>query len=94
MKKHTLPRLVITGSEGLIGKHLVNYFGKNMEILKLDITLGHDLTNDSFVTEWFKNNKNLFGLIVCHAYNPTPYNNSKKIEPTKFLYPKYINILK
>src|SRR3989344_4270902 len=81
MKNIILPRLVITGSEGLIGKHLVNHFKKNFEILRLDLALGHDLTNDSFVTEWFKKNRNLYGIIVCHAYNPTPYEGSGKIEP-------------
>lgn len=81
MKNHILPKLVITGSEGLIGKHLVNYFKKNFAILKLDIALGHDLTNDSFVIEWFKKNRNLSGMIVCHAYNPTPYMSNEKIEP-------------
>lgn len=82
MKNQILPKLVVTGSEGLIGKHLVNHFRKYYEILKLDITLGHDLTNESFVAEWFRKNKNLYAMIVCHAYNPAPYEGYGKVEPT------------
>jgi len=76
-----LSNLVITGSEGLLGKYLVEYFQSKYKILKLDLILGHDLTDDEFVTEWFKKNKNLYGMIVCHAYNPTPYKSKGRIEP-------------
>ncbi|MEK7151132.1 MAG: SDR family oxidoreductase [Patescibacteria group bacterium] len=77
-----LPKLVITGSEGLIGKYLVKYFAKKFEILKLDLALGHDLTDEVFVSEWFKKNRDLHGLLLCHAYNPVPLKKSKRIEPT------------
>lgn len=75
-------RLVITGSEGLIGRRLKAHFKEQYEILCLDKALGHELTNETFVREWFAENKNLYGLIVCHAYNPVPTKDSKKVEPT------------
>ena len=50
--------ITITGSEGLIGSALCKYFkSKNRIIKKLDIKLGHDLTDEDFVKKWFKENK-------------------------------------
>ena len=78
-----LRRLVITGSEGLIGRRLGRHFGGRFQVLKLDLSLGHDLTDESFVGEWFEKNKNLYGMIVCHAYNAPvqPVKVDNKIEP-------------
>lgn len=75
--------LLITGSEGLVGKYLVKHLEKLYRIVKLDLTLKHDLTNEDFVRNWFQKNKNLYGMIVCHAYNPVPKSDSKKVEPTE-----------
>ena len=74
-------KLVITGSEGLIGKKLVKHFSKKFEVLKLDIHLGNDLTNEKYVEDWFKSNNNLYGLIVCHAHNPLPLEGAKDTKP-------------
>ncbi len=49
--------LVITGSEGIIGKTLSAYFiNKGYSVACLDLQLGHDLTDEGFVKDWFKNN--------------------------------------
>lgn len=77
-----MKRLVITGSEGLIGKKLVQHFKDTYEVLSLDRTLGHDLSDEAFVAKWFSEHKDIYGMIVCHAYNPVPTKDSKKIEPT------------
>lgn len=61
-------KIVITGSEGLIGKELTKFFEKQDKILKLDIQLGHDLTNENFVKQWFKKNHAEY-LINCFAIN-------------------------
>lgn len=74
-------RLVITGSEGLIGRKLVEHFKDEYEVLSLDLSLGNDLSNPEFVSKWFAENKNIYGMIVCHAYNPVPSKNTKKVEP-------------
>tara|TARA_Y100000593_G_C4251764_1_gene307543 strand:+ start:128 stop:805 length:678 start_codon:yes stop_codon:yes gene_type:complete len=79
-----MKKVVITGGEGLIGTKLKEYFKDKFEILSLDISLGHDLTNENFVKRFFKENKNLYGLIVLHAYNPLPLKNTTKIEPVDF----------
>ncbi len=76
-----LPRLVITGSCGLIGKKLVQHFKSTFSVLELDLTLGHDLTDEIFVRNWFQSNTKLYGIIIGHAYNPVPLNHAQKIEP-------------
>lgn len=80
MKKN-LPKLLITGSEGLIGRKLVKHFQNKFEVLRLDLALGHDLTDELFVAKWFSKNRGLYGIIICHAYNPVPIKNSKSIKP-------------
>lgn len=74
-------RLVITGSEGLIGKKLVQHFRKIYEVIPLDLQLGHVLTDEQFVKSWFESNKNLYGVIICHAFNPMPTKNSRPVTP-------------
>lgn len=61
-------RIIVTGSEGLIGKELVKHLEKRHEILKLDLVLGNDLTDENFVRSWFKENK-AEGLVNCFAFN-------------------------
>ena len=61
-------KIIITGSEGLIGKQLQNHLQKKHKILKLDISLGHDLTDEKFVKSWFKKNK-ADSIINCFAMN-------------------------
>ena len=70
-------KIIITGSEGLIGKELVNHLQKNHQILKLDLSLGHDLTDEKFVKSWFKKNK-ANSLINCFAMNDHVDNKRKK----------------
>jgi len=61
-------KIIITGSEGLIGKQLQNHLQKKHKILKLDLSLGHDLTDEKFVKSWFKKNK-ADSIINCFAMN-------------------------
>ena len=74
-------KIVITGASGLIGNKIIESLGQEYDILPLDKTLGHDLTNEDFVKTWFADNKDLSGMIVCHAFNPLPLEETKKIEP-------------
>ena len=73
-------KIVLTGSEGLIGKRLREHLTNQYEVLSLDLELGHDLTNERFVEDWFANNNELYGIIICHAHNPIPLQETKKIE--------------
>jgi len=73
--------LVITGSEGLVGNLLVHHFEPLYEVHRLDLKLGHDLTDETFIADWFAGHKGLSGMIVCHAYNPVPVKNAPTVEP-------------
>ena len=79
-----MKKIVITGGEGLIGTQLKKYFKDKFEVISLDISLGHDLTDHLFVEEFFSTTKNLHGLILLHAYNPLPLKETNKIEPIDF----------
>jgi NAD(P)-dependent dehydrogenase (short-subunit alcohol dehydrogenase family) len=61
-------KIIITGSEGLIGKEIGKYLAKKNKIIKVDLSLGHDLTDEKFVKKWFKENKANY-LINCFALN-------------------------
>lgn len=61
-------KIIVTGSEGLLGKEITNFLSKNHETYKLDIKLGHDLTDENFVKEWFSKNK-ADSLVNCFALN-------------------------
>lgn len=79
--KKTLPKIVITGSEGLIGKALAKHLTARFRVLPLDLKLGHDLNDEKFVNKWFALNRGLYGLVICHAFNPVPGRRSKKVTP-------------
>lgn len=61
-------KIIITGSEGLIGSQLSDFLANNYEIIKLDLLLGHDLTDELFVKDWFSKN-NAHTLVNCFALN-------------------------
>jgi len=61
-------KIIVTGSEGLLGNDLLQYFEKNNEVIRLDLKLGHELTNEEFVREFFRNNK-ADCLVNCFAFN-------------------------
>ena len=61
-------QIAITGSEGLLGKEISNFLETNHQIHRLDLSLGHDLTNEIFVKNWFKENP-VNALVNCFALN-------------------------
>ena len=40
-------KIAITGSEGLLGTEISNFLEKNNQIFRLDLNLGHDLTDET-----------------------------------------------
>ena len=66
--------ITVTGSEGLLGSEICNFFDKTDNVHKLDLELGHNLADESFVKKWFKDNPTTY-LINCFAMND--HGNSK-----------------
>ena len=56
-----MKKIVITGGEGLIGKKLQKYFNNKYDVISLDISLGHDLTDEKFVNNFFTVKKHVKG---------------------------------
>tara|TARA_B110000495_G_scaffold115646_1_gene100230 strand:+ start:204 stop:881 length:678 start_codon:yes stop_codon:yes gene_type:complete len=69
--------IIITGSEGLLGKEISKYFRKFAKVHELDLSLGHDLTDEKFVKEWFSKNHADY-LINCFAVNDNINKKRKK----------------
>ena len=89
MKRQT--DITITGSEGLIGSALCKYFKKKgRSVKKLDIKLGHDLTNERFVKKWFKENPTQ-NLINCFAIDDKIDSTVKKSDLFNFPLEKFSN---
>lgn len=64
-----MKKFILTGSEGLIGSSIKTFLLKQgHDCIELDIALGHDLTNEDFVRQFFKNNK-ADGLVNLFALN-------------------------
>lgn len=61
-------KIIVTGSEGFLGKEISNHLEKNNEIIKLDIKLGHELSDEQFVSKFFNDNK-ADCLVNCFAFN-------------------------
>jgi NAD(P)-dependent dehydrogenase (short-subunit alcohol dehydrogenase family) len=60
--------VILTGSNGLIGKVLSKHLRRmEYKVFELDVSDGHDLTDEKFVKKWFSENKaahliNLFAI--------------------------------
>ncbi len=72
-----MKKIVITGSEGLLGSEISKFLEKTHKVYRLDLKLGHDLTDEQFVKKWFKKNHSDY-LINCFAINDHISKNKKK----------------
>ena len=63
-------KIIITGSEGLLGTEISRYLEELGNIvIRCDLQLGHDLTDERFVKDFFKQNK-ADCLVNTYAINP------------------------
>ena len=72
-----MKKIVVTGSEGLLGSEISKFLEKSHKVYRLDLKLGHDLTDQRFVKNWFKKNHSDY-LINCFAINDHISKNQKK----------------
>tara|TARA_Y100001936_G_scaffold188676_1_gene187036 strand:+ start:24121 stop:24792 length:672 start_codon:yes stop_codon:yes gene_type:complete len=61
-------KVIVTGSEGLLGSEIIDHLEKIHSVISLDLTLGHDLTDEKFVKSWFHDN-HADALVNCFALN-------------------------
>lgn len=53
-----MKKIIVTGSEGLIGRPLCSLFEKKgVDVVRLDLSLGHDLCDEKIVKEIFREHK-------------------------------------
>ncbi len=53
-----MKKIIITGSRGLIGSEFRKHCQRRgLGVIECDLKLGHDLTNEAFVKDWFSKNK-------------------------------------
>ena len=64
-----MEKIILTGSEGLIGKEIYKFLKKNYKVIGIDIKKGYDLVNEKTVLYIFKKNKDAKYLINLHGYN-------------------------
>ena len=63
-------RIIITGSEGLLGTEISRYLEESGNtVIRCDLQLGHDLTDEQFVKDFFEKNK-ADCLVNTYAINP------------------------
>ena len=73
-----MKKIIVTGSEGLIGAEICKYFERNNnKVYRLDLQLGHDLNDEEFVKSWFKKNPAKY-LVNCFALNDAVQSDRKK----------------
>lgn len=70
-------KIIITGSEGLLGKEISKRLAKSNQVFKLDLVFGHDLTDEGFVKKWFRENK-AGALVNCFALNDHVEKNQRR----------------
>jgi len=73
-----MDKVIITGSEGLVGKSLKKHLQKNYKIISLDLIKGHNLNDENFVKDFFSRNP-AFALINTFAIDDKENN---KVEHT------------
>ena len=54
MKFGVKKKIIVTGSEGLVGKTLVKQLSKSFSVVKVDLKLGHDLLDEKNVIQIMK----------------------------------------
>lgn len=71
-------RMIVTGSEGIVGAAVCPYLQRSYDVQKLSRRFGHDLTNEDFVKDYFSTNRAEY-LVNCFGFDD-PINENKKKE--------------
>jgi NAD(P)-dependent dehydrogenase (short-subunit alcohol dehydrogenase family) len=88
-------KIIVTGSEGLIGREVTGYLRKKgHEVTGVDIVLGHDLADESFVKEWFAQNRAgaLVNLFALNDHVDSGRSSSKLMDISLDSFRKYLEV--
>lgn len=77
--QQNIRKIIVAGSEGLIGKSLCNKLDENFDVVRLDLKLGHDLSDESQVRKIIAEHKDCRGLINLFCLNPQPAKKSENM---------------
>jgi NAD(P)-dependent dehydrogenase (short-subunit alcohol dehydrogenase family) len=73
IKKLSEKKIIIAGSEGLLGNEIAKYFESiGSLVVRIDLKLGHDLTDEQTVKDIMASNMAADVLITPFAINPQP----------------------
>ena len=88
--------VIITGSKGLIGSSITSFLQKQgYYVIEADLSLGHDLSNEKFVKDYFSQNKKVNALINLFALNDhmdSARSSSKLMDIDLSVFEKYMKI--
>jgi NAD(P)-dependent dehydrogenase (short-subunit alcohol dehydrogenase family) len=73
-------KVIIAGSEGLLGKILCESLSQEYEIIGLDLKNGNNFTDQNQIREILHFHKDAYGLVNLFALNPQPNESSNKPE--------------
>lgn len=73
------PKVIIAGSEGLIGKSISKSLETDYEVVRIDVALGHDLTNEKLVIDLMREHAGSVGLVNLFSLNPQPSDDSEDL---------------
>ena len=73
-------KIIVAGSEGLLGKVLCRSLLDEYEVIPLDIKDGHDVTDQKNTRNFLSNHEDAYGLVNLFAVNPQPNEASLKPE--------------
>ncbi len=76
--KRKMERVVVTGSEGLIGSSIAKYLEKSCTVLRASRRFGHDLTDEAFVKSYFDKNKAEY-LVNCYGMSDPVFEKDKRV---------------
>jgi NAD(P)-dependent dehydrogenase (short-subunit alcohol dehydrogenase family) len=88
-------KIIVTGARGLIGQSLVSQFrARGVEVLELDLATGHDLTDETFVREWFAANRApaLVNAFALNDHVETPRKSNRLLDISLESFDRFLQI--
>ncbi len=79
-----MEKIILTGSEGHIGKKVKKYLSKNYKVVGLDLLNGSNLLDENVIKNIFNRHNNAKYLINLHGYNDHLSKNIKRVRNNNY----------